>query len=318
MVQPQPPAAEATTAAPSTTLRRKTPSERTATQASLFILGASFSAASVLLTRRAVHRRRVAAVPFFFPAHARLAFPARLQGAIAQARAQATTEAERTAQLSVEHAASGAAEVKTQKAPGAGMTAWFPRFFGAAGEKSAEDAKVATAAVPREAEVASKTEPSAGRGAPEPSPRAPDAPAPTPCPALPPASLDPANPADLETMTYAAIALSLSSELARKRSDSAGLAAEALVLATANVVSFALLCAAGFAIALDIAEVEDVRAYARRSVLAAAGGAATPEEEERAEKELESMAREFLDKFGIAAEEEDRLEKAEAQPGTTA
>ncbi|KAL1901226.1 hypothetical protein Cpir12675_000592 [Ceratocystis pirilliformis] len=234
--------------------RRKTPSERNATQISLFLLGTSFSLGAMFVTRRAIQRRRVSAVPQFFPSHAHVVFPERLQWAISQARTE------------IAHKAGGELGVKAN--------ACVPRFL-LSSSRSGTNAPDTTTTI---ATVTSPPPPS------------------------PPPSLDPSKPSDLETLEIAAMAASISPELTRKRTDSAGLAAEAFVLATANVIAFALFCAAGFAIMLDIAEIEDIREYARRSV-GRASGKTTPEEDEKAEKELESMAREFLDKFGIVSGE---------------
>ncbi|KKF94165.1 hypothetical protein CFO_g3481 [Ceratocystis platani] len=250
--------------------RRKTPSERNATQISLFLLGTGFSLGAMFVTRRAIQRRRVSAVPQFFPSHAHVAFPERLQWAIAQVRTE-------TAQK-----AGGELGAKA-KAEG-GMKAWVPRFLQSS-SKSGTNAPDTTTTITTATTTTAATVTS-----------------PPPPPPSPPPSLDPSKPSDLETLEIAAMAASISPELARKRSDSAGLAAEALVLATSNVIAFALFCVAGFAIMLDIAEIEDLREYARRSV-GRASGKTTPEEDEKAEKELESMAREFLDKFGIVSGE---------------
>jgi hypothetical protein len=73
------------------------------------------------------------------------------------------------------------------------------------------------------------------------------------------------------------------------------IAAEALGLATLNVMSFALMATGGLSYAFDISSAEDLKRYARRKMYGPAG---RPDED--AEKELEEWAAGILAKVGKA------------------
>ncbi|MBE3048068.1 hypothetical protein IMZ48_37285 [Candidatus Bathyarchaeota archaeon] len=91
------------------------------------------------------------------------------------------------------------------------------------------------------------------------------------------------------------------------------IAAQALGLATLNVISFGIMAAGGAAFALDLSSVEDMRRYSRTRMYGASG---RPDEE--AEREMEVWAAGLLKQAGFKVEEEGKEgeDKPETKPDT--
>ena len=85
-------------------------------------------------------------------------------------------------------------------------------------------------------------------------------------------------------------------------------AAEALGLATLNVISFGIFATGGVAFACDLSSVEDLKRYSRRKMYGSEG---VPDEE--AEKELAEWVAGVLGKAGVNVDEAIKKEKEKSE-----
>lgn len=93
-----------------------------------------------------------------------------------------------------------------------------------------------------------------------------------------------------------------------KKSEPALDAAEALGLATLNVLSFAIFATGGVAFACDLSSVEDLKYYSRRKLYGPAG---KPNED--TEKEMAEWVAGVLGKSGVNIDEAEKKEKEERE-----
>ncbi|PKS09205.1 hypothetical protein jhhlp_003819 [Lomentospora prolificans] len=125
----------------------------------------------------------------------------------------------------------------------------------------------------------------------------------------PPVVGTPTTPGAAGTMeSTAAAAAAPSAAASTPKVDGGLIAAEALGLATLNVVSFALMATGGLSYAFDISSAEDLKRYARRKMYGPAGRT-----DEEAEKELEEWAAKILAKVGKVPEHTQSEEPAEKE-----